>query len=80
MMLQVGSSGGLLAYGLFALTRCLSHKCASSSVCDCAKHQVLWISQPYPGDFFSVIAVIGCRESRPCKMLRDPLLPFAIVI
>ena len=38
--------------------------------CDCARHQVLRISQPYPGDFFSVIAVIGCRESRPCKMLR----------
>ena len=31
---------------------------------------VLRISQPYPGDLFSVIAVIGCRESRPCKMLR----------
>ena len=30
----------------------------------------LHLSQPYPGDFFSVIAVIGCRESRPCKMLR----------
>ena len=24
------------------------------------------ILQPYPGDFFSVIAVIGCGESRPC--------------
>ena len=27
---------------------------------------VLRISQPYPGDLFSVIAVIGCRESKPC--------------
>ena len=28
--------------------------------CDCARHQVPRISQPYPGDFFSVIAVICC--------------------
>ena len=37
---------------------------------DCARHQALWISQPYPRDVFSVIAVIGCGESRPCYMVR----------
>ena len=39
-------------------------------LCAKLKPRHRWMSQPYPGDFFSVIAVIGCRESRPCKMLR----------
>ena len=32
--------------------------------CDCARHPVLWISQPCPGDFLSIMAVIGCGEFR----------------
>ena len=42
----------------------------SSSKDHPGRASLLWISQPYPGDFFDVIAVIGCGESRPCKMLR----------